>query len=227
LKVSIVIPALNEEKGIGKTIQSIPKLKLFEMGYDIEIIVIDNGSIDLTGQIAKELGARVIVETKKGYGSAYKSGFMNVEGDIVVTCDADGTYPVEDIPTLVEYLNYKELDFLNTNRFPYLNDGAMSFRNKVGNCILTATMRILYGLDIKDSQSGMWIFRKNVLDNLKLDYTDWVFSQELKIEACYYGKRNWGEVPIKYYKRLGKVRLNGWVVGIKDLYYLFKKRIVR
>ena len=226
-KISIVIPALDEEKGIGKTISSIPKDELLKLGYDTEIVVIDNGSKDGTGKIARELGAKVVYESKRGYGSAYKTGFSNVSGDIIVTCDADGTYPVEDIPRLVWLLQSKELDFLNTNRFEYLDKESMPLRNVIGNYILTCTMRVLFGIKTNDSQSGMWIFKRSILDKLQLDYTDWVFSQELKIEACFYAKCKWGEEPIKYYKRLGKVKSNGWIVGSRDLYYLFKKRWVR
>jgi glycosyltransferase involved in cell wall biosynthesis len=226
-KISIVIPALNEEAGIGKTLDSIPRQKLVEMGYEIEVVVVDNASIDKTGEIARKLGAIVVYEPKRGYGVAYKAGFSNASGDIIVTCDADGTYPIEDVPRLIGILNEQKLDFLNTNRFLYMNNGAMSLRNKLGNNILTMVMRSLYHLDIKDSQSGMWIFKRNILNGLNLEYATWDFSQELKLEACFYARCKWNEIPINYYNRVGHGKLNGWVAGFRDLYFLFKKRIRR
>lgn len=169
-KISIVIPALNERDSIEETIQTIPKTKLENMGYEVQILVVDNGSHDGTGEMAKKTGAEVILEPARGYGRAYKTGFAQAKGDIIATTDADSTYPVEDLPKLVKILQEENLDFLTTSRFPLMDKGAMSFRNKVGNTILSLTMMILFWLNIKDSQSGMWVFRKNILQNLILKY---------------------------------------------------------
>ena len=100
--ISVIIPALNEEDGIEKTISSIPKKKLSELGYGLEIIVVDGNSSDLTTQIATQMGARVVHEKRKGYGRAYKTGFSEAKGDILVTLDADATYPAELIPDYLE-----------------------------------------------------------------------------------------------------------------------------
>ena len=75
--ISIVIPALNEKGAIEKTIETIPKTELERMGYEVQILVVDNGSNDGTAELAKRAGATVVVEHKKGYGSAYKAGFLN------------------------------------------------------------------------------------------------------------------------------------------------------
>lgn len=225
-KITIIIPALNERDGILKTVEDIPKKELEKAGYEVQILVVDNGSNDGTGDIARKAGANVILEPERGYGKAFKSGFAHAEGDIITTADADGTYPVEDIPRLVEILEKNNLDFLTTNRFPLMDKGAMSFRNKVGNAILTTLMRMLFGLDIKDSQSGMWVFKKDILQNLVLK-SNTPLSQELKIEACHFTNCRWKEVPIKYRTRLGGVKLGGWKVGFKNLMHLIKKRIVR
>lgn len=227
-KISIVIPALNEEGGIAKTIRAIPKGELERMGYEVQILVVDNNSHDGTGELARETGAEVILEPVHGYGRAYKTGFAHAKGEIIVTADADLTYPVEDIPRLIKVLEQENLDFVTTNRFALMDKDAMSFRNRVGNAILTRTMNILFGLNIKDSQSGMWIFRKDILGKLRLGSDIWSFSHEIKLEACYFNKCRWGEVPIQYTVRIGKPKLlNGWKVGLTDLFHMIKKRVIR
>ncbi len=226
-KVSIVIPALNESKGIEKTIRTIPLSELNNMGYNVQVLVVDNGSTDDTSDIARRAGAEVVFEPKRGYGHAYKAGFAGATGDIIATSDADATYPLEDIPRLVKIIDEQKIDFITTNRLDMMKKGAMSMRNQIGNRILSLTMKVLYGININDSQSGMWIFKKEILDGLKINYDDWRFSQELKIEACYYSNANWVEVPIHYYKRFGDSNGGNWKVGFTDLIHLFEKRLVR
>ncbi len=225
-EISIVIPALNERDGIDKTIQAIPKAKLRDMGYTVQVIVVDNGSSDGTGELARKAGAEVVSETRRGYGSAFKTGFAHATGDVIATADADATYPLEDIPRLVAILEKENLDFLTTNRFALMAKDIMPFRKKLGNAILNVTTRILFRLNIKDSQSGMWVFRRNILDRLVLK-SNTPLSQELKIEACYFARCRWKEVPIEYRVRIGKVKLGGWRVGFGNLFHLIKKRIVR
>ena len=226
-RISIVIPALNEEEGIEKTIGAIPRKELEGMNYEVQIIVVDNDSQDGTGELAKKAGAEVIFERRRGYGSANKAGFHYASGDIIAAADADASYPVEDIPRLVKLLEIGDLDFVTTDRFTLLEKGVMPFRNRVGNKILTLAMRLLFRIDIKDSQSGMWVFRKSLLDRMVLKFDTMAFSEELKVEACYFSKARWREVPIKYRARLGEVKLRGWRDGFGNLCRLIKKRIIR
>src|SRR5437867_13251114 len=103
--VSVIIPTLNEEEGIKQTISAIPKEKLSDQGYDLQILVVDGCSTDLTRDVAESLGANVISEKRKGYGRAYKTGFREARGDIIVTLDGDGTYPAELVPDCIQQLN--------------------------------------------------------------------------------------------------------------------------
>jgi glycosyltransferase involved in cell wall biosynthesis len=226
-KISVVIPALNEEQGIEGTIKAVPKDELERMGYEVQILVVDNGSHDGTGELARKAGAEVIFEPRRGYGNAFKAGFARATGDIIATADADLTYPIEDIPKLVTMLEVEKLDFLTTNRFALMEKNAMSFRNKVGNTLLALTTRILFGLKMRDPESGMWVFRKGILNELKLNSDIWPFSHEVKIEACYFNKCRWREVPVRYRARSGKTKLPGWKVGFVDLLHLIKKRMFR
>lgn len=222
--VSVVIPALNEAEAIQGVIKAIPTERLAEEGYDTQILVVDNGSTDRTGELAKQAGADVVREERRGYGRAYKTGFKKAKGQIIVTADADLTYPVEIIPGLIKMLEEQNLDFITTNRFAKMQDKAMSTRNKIGNTILNLTTRALFFADIKDSQSGMWCFRKSVVQYIKLESDHMPFSQELKIKIVKSKRFKWIEVPIEYRTRVGEVKLNGWKDGFNNLLHLFKLR---
>lgn len=227
IKVSIVIPALNEEQGIGHTIQSIPRDELSEIGFETGIIVVDNGSTDRTAEIAKENGATVVFEPRRGYGQAYKAGFSYADGEIIATCDADMTYPVESIPSLIRMLLGEQLDFITTDRFSEVQKSSMSTTHLLGNVILSTVTRAFFRIGLHDSQSGMWVFRRELLSKLHLVSNDMAFSQELKVEACHFAKCRWREVPISYRARMGTAKIRTWRDGSSNLYHLFKKRISR
>jgi Glycosyltransferases involved in cell wall biogenesis len=225
--LTVVIPARNEKDGIEGTVRAIPKDKLEKMGYEVQILVVDNGSNDGTGDLAKKAGAEVIFEPKPGYGRAYKTGFANATGGIIATADADLTYPVEEIPGFVKLLEDEKLDFITTNRFAKMDKSAMSRRNKLGNGVLNLTTRLLFRIDLTDSQSGMWVFRRSILDNLVLKSDGMPLSEELKIEACHFARCRWGELPIEYRARVGEIKLRGWRDGLQNLFYLVRKRVIR
>lgn len=222
-KISFVIPALNEEKAIKRVIHEIPIKKLKDMGYATEIMVIDNGSTDKTNHIAKRSGATVIVQPVRGYGNAYKAGFANASGDIIVTGDADLTYPFKDVPGMVALMESRGLDFITTDRLSHLRKGVMSKTHQFGNFVLTMATRILYHVDIKDSQSGMWIFKRKIWPKLKVESQGMPFSQEIKVEAYKKGFKC-EEIPIDYRTRAGAVKLNTWKDGVGNSWQLIKKK---
>jgi dolichol-phosphate hexosyltransferase len=225
-KISIIIPAMNEEYGIQHTIQSIPMQELIAQGYDVEILVIDGGSTDSTRNIASMMGAKVIVESKLGYGRAYKTGFNAATGDILVTLDADGTYPAKNIPEYLNQLREKELDFISVNRFFWIEKNAMSISHKVGNKILSTVMHYLYSINIKDSQSGMWIMKRSLINNIKLNSDDMSLSEEIKIIAFKYFKSL--EADGIYFKRIGEAKLETFSHGWQNLKYLYSyRKIIR
>ncbi len=225
-KVSFVIPALNEEKAITRVIKEIPIKKLKSIGYDTEIMVVDNGSTDKTRHLAKKNGATVIVQPVRGYGNAYKAGFANASGDIIVTGDADCTYPFSDVPGFIALMESRNLDFITTDRLSNLKPGVMAKTNQIGNFILTLAVKILYRIHIKDSQSGMWIFKRSIWPKLNVISSGMPFSQELKIEAYRKGF-NCMEIPIDYRTRAGEVKLKTWRDGIGNSWQLIKKRFSR
>jgi hypothetical protein len=218
-KVSVIIPTMNEEKSIGMVIDEVKKA-LGERPH--EIIVVDTASRDRTREIATERGARVVEEPRRGYGRAYKTGFENATGEFIATLDADMTYPGTEIPSLLDMLQSRGLDFITTNRFARMEKGAMSAKHRFGNWVLSTTARILFRVKVKDSQSGMWVFREAILKDLDLESDKMSLSEEIKIEA--FRKFKGAEVPISYRVRVGEVKLSSWKDGSGNLKYLFKKR---
>src|SRR4026207_1328119 len=137
LRVTIVIPCLNEEQGIQKVLDEVPS-------FVDEIIVVDNGSTDRTAEIARKMGARVVSELHRGYGRAYKKGFSQATGDIIITLDGDHSYPVDALSYLIEAFMQSRVDFLSASRFPLLSKESMHWKNNIGNRILSFTMSILF-----------------------------------------------------------------------------------
>lgn len=224
-KLTVVIPALNEELGIGSVLKEIPVDALLAMGYETEVLVVDNGSKDKTGYIARQHGATVIVQPVRGYGNAYKAGFANATGHIIATGDADRTYPFEDLPRLIRKMEEENLDFINTNRLQYVNPSVMTPSHIFGNKVLAIITKALFDLPFVDSQSGMWVFRRSIWDKMDVRSSGMPFSQELKIEAHIRGFRC-AEVPITYRVRAGETKLNTFKDGAKVIAQIFQKKLM-
>jgi len=221
VKVSVIIPTMNEAASIGKVIDQIHGV-MESAGIDYDISIVDTNSKDKTREIAASKGAIVIEEPRRGYGRAYKTGFEKATGELIATLDADCTYPAEDIPKLVSLLQSENLDFITTNRLANMEEGAMSFKHKFGNGVLNVTTRILFRVKIKDSQSGMWVFRREAYHKLDVRNDGMPLSEEIKIEA--FKKLKAKEVPITYRRRVGEVKLSSWKDGWKNFKFLWKKR---
>jgi glycosyltransferase involved in cell wall biosynthesis len=213
--ISIIIPAMNEESGIGITIDELPTAELAKRGYLTEVLVVDGNSKDNTVAVARSKGATTIIEPRKGYGRAYKTGFQEAKGDYIATLDADGTYPAEMIPDLLDDLVANNLDFITTNRFGELKPGAMTFSHRIGNKVLSSVAQILFRAKFSDSQSGMWVFKKSLLHIVGVHSDGMGFSQELKIRAFQNGVCK--EVPIYYKPRIGEVKLSTLGDGYANL----------
>lgn len=229
LKVSIVIPTLNEEGGIGPTLEAVDRAAFDAKGWDLEFLVIDGASKDLTKQEAETRGARVVVEPRRGYGRAYKRGFVEATGDILVTGDADSTYPFERSHEFVQVLIDGDLDFVNCDRYGKLEKGAMSAKHRFGNWVLSSTARVLFGIRLRDSQSGMWIIRRSALPILGIDRMadGMAFSQEVKIAAIRRLGARFKEIPAGLRPRIGAPVLASWKDGLNNLRQLYVLRFRR
>ena len=218
-KVTVIIPTLNEEKSIGQTLDEIPK-----DFADLEIMIVDGLSKDRTTEIAKKKGARVVMEKRKGYGRAYKTGFKEATGDIIVTLDGDTTYPAYDIPRVVKMLIDEDLDFITCDRLSTLKKEAMTKKHRFGNWVLAKTTNLLFFMHIKDSQSGMWVFKRDILKKIKLTSDGMALSEEIKIEAFKNKEIKAIEIPVEYRIRIGDIKLDTWGDGIGNWKYLWRKR---
>ena len=219
-KITVIIPCLNEEQGIERVLRSMPE-------FVDEVVVVDNASTDRTSEVAASLGAQVIREEVRGYGRSYKRGFASASGDIVVTLDGDHSYPVDALSYLLEAFLHLDVDFLNASRFPVRDPRAMSFKHKFGNLMLSLAMSLLFFRWVRDSQSGMWVLRRAILKDMRLESDGMAFSEEIKIEAVRNPRIRFGEISIQYSSRLGEKKLNPWKDGVQNLLFLARKRFFR
>ena len=218
--ITVVIPCLDEEEAIGRVLYRIPS-------FVDEVIVVDNSSTDRTAEVARSRGAHVVQEAQRGYGRAYKKGFEFATGDIVVTMDGDHSYPIDAISYLLEAFLHLNVGFVSASRFPVEDANAMSWKHRMGNRILSLAMSILFLHWVRDSQSGMWVFRREALKEMKLESDGMAFSEEIKIEALRTPRIGFKEIFVLYSTRLGEKKLRPWRDGMANLLFLFKKRFLR
>jgi hypothetical protein len=225
MKISIVIPALNEEGIVGKTVRTVPLDKLHENGLETEIIVVDNASTDNTAKEAEEAGARVVLGSKRGYGNAYLKGFSEATGDIVVMGDADGTYPFQITYEFIQPILKGEADFVMGSRLKGdIKEGAMPALHKyIGNPFLTWVLNKLFGTGISDAHCGMRAIKKDTLDDLHLKSGGMEFASEMVIEAARKNVKI-AEIPITYYPREGESKLSSFADGWRHLRFMMLYR---
>ncbi|HXQ94368.1 MAG TPA: glycosyltransferase family 2 protein [Thermoplasmata archaeon] len=238
MRATLIVPTLNEASSVGHVLDTFRGAveafnpTLFPSDpFDWEMIVVDGASTDGTAEVARKAGARVINEPRPGYGRAYRTGFAAAQGEVIATADGDATYPVEEIPRLVRKLFDEKLDFLSGDRLTLLDAKAMTREHRVGNWALNFVLRIAYhgclrpaGGVLRDSQSGMWVFRRSVLDHVQLTQDGMPLSEELKIEVLLNGLR-FQEVPIRYAERWGAPKLSSWRDGRRNMEFLIRKRL--
>ncbi len=220
-RITVVIPCYNEEGGLLRVLGMIPE------AVD-EILVLDNCSTDRTAEVASQGGPRVRVvrhPVNLGYGGSYIRGLPLAAGDVVVTTDGDGTYPVHDCLRHIDLLLDRDLDFISCSRFPLEEPGCMHPRSRFGNAVLNLLVNGFYRLGLKDAQSGMWVFRKRVLDHLRLHNPGMAFSNEIKIEAFTNPKVSAAESNIHYAERIGQSKLYPFRDGVRMVLFLVTRKV--
>jgi glycosyltransferase involved in cell wall biosynthesis len=209
--VSVVIPCLNEAENIAECVVRAQGV-LAENELFGEVIVVDNGSEDGSGEIARAAGARVVDEPRRGYGQAYQSGFEAAEGDYIVMIDADLTYDFEEIPRFVEQLD-AGAELVMGNRMQNVQPGAMSLTSRIGNPLLSGFLNMLYRSPIGDAHCGMRAIRRDVLPRLDLRSSGMEFASEMVIRASS-ERLDIRELPIALHQRGGESKLSplrdGW-----------------
>jgi len=225
MKISVVIPALNEEGIVGKTVKSVPVDKLQKLGLETEILVVNNASTDNTAQEAEEAGARVIYEGNRGYGNAYKRGLNEASGDIIVMGDADGTYPFAEIYEFIQPILNDKAEFVMGSRLKgEIKKGAMPALHKyIGNPFLTWVLNALFSTGISDAHCGMRAMTQDAWNRLDLKTAGMEFASEMVIEASR-KKLKIAEIAITYYPREGESKLSSFSDGWRHLRFMMLYR---
>jgi glycosyltransferase involved in cell wall biosynthesis len=208
--LTIVIPAYNEEDGIAEIVNRVLAVRkdLETAGIDdLELLVVDDGSKDMTAQIAAKITGATVIQhpVNKGYGAALKTGFSHAKGELIGFLDADGTYPPEYFPALVQKI-YEGHDLVIGSRMA----GAaseMPATRRFGNFFFAGMISLLGRQRITDSASGMRVFKREILEKVYplpdgLNLTPIMSTRALHEEV------SMTEVPIPYNERVGRSKLS-------------------
>jgi glycosyltransferase involved in cell wall biosynthesis len=221
--VTLIIPAYNEAATIGEVLDRVASLDL-----DTQVVVVDDGSTDGTGELAAARGAQVIRQENQGKGAAIRAGIPHVEGDIAVIQDADMEYDPADVPALIEPIERGVADVVYGSR---LSGGrpqrAYMFWHLVGNRFLSLLTNVLFNTTLSDMETGYKAFRSEVLRELDLRENDFGIEPEITGQICKRGLRIY-ELPISYYGRTyAEGKKITWRDGIKAVRVLLRVRLTR
>ena len=212
--VSVIIPALDEERSIGKVIQKLPE-KAYALHYGLQVIVCDNGSSDQTARVAQDAGAKVVFEPKKGYGAACLRALKEVshKTDVVVFIDADHSDHPEEMPKLLEPILTGQADFVVGSRMLGNSEkGALLPQVRFGNWLAVFLMKIFWGGKRQTDLGPFRAIRKDKLDELNMRDQNFGWTVEMQIRAMKKNLRMM-EVPVSYRKRIGKSKISGTLKG--------------
>ena len=213
-QTTIIVPAYNEEQGIPIVLGGI--FKILDDSY--EVIVVDDGSIDRTSEVASQFPCRVIrQEVNRGNGEALKTGIKNATCENIIWIDADDTYPVELIPQIAEAL--KTYDMVVCSRL-YGRENIPRF-NRIGNWLFRILIRGIYGFKPFDPCTGLYGVKKHYLEAMNLESKRFAIEPEISIKGSRM-KLKMLELPIEYKARVGSAKLNAIKVGFEDLKTILK-----
>lgn len=201
MRISVIIPALNEEESISLVINEIP-------GYVNEIIVVDNGSKDNTPEVARNTGAKVISEKKKGYGHACLAGISVVSApDIIVFLDGDYSDYPGDINLLVDPIISEGYDFVVGSRIKRRENNAIPIHSVAANIFFGILIQILYGVKFTDLGPFRAIKYDRLLE-LGMQHGAYGWTAEMQVKAAKMGFKI-KEVNVRYRRRLGTSKVTG------------------
>ena len=202
--IALLIPALNEERSIGRVLSSLPA------GLFSEVVVVDNGSTDQTAEVAQAHGATVVREPRRGYGRACLAGLaaLNPQTDIVVFMDADASDVPEEAVRLLEPIVSGAADLVIGSRvLGQAEPGALALHQRFGNRFATTLVAWLYGFRYTDLGPFRAI-RADRLRQLGMRDCDFGWTVEMQVRALRCGLRV-REVPVSYRRRIGTSKISG------------------
>jgi glycosyltransferase involved in cell wall biosynthesis len=219
-KVAIIVPALNEEGGIGKVIAG---LKQAFQGFDYQIVVVDGNSTDNTVTISTANGAKIIYQNQRGYGNALLAGYYYATREmgcqVLITTDADGTYDASDAVRVVEPILNGTADYVVGKR--RVSSESMSASHRFGNKVISGLINALLDVKIKDTQCGLFAFRSDLIKKVNFSEMSWAVNTEFLRLARMIGMRQ-QDVSISYTKRIGDSKVGTWKAGYKNLQVILK-----
>lgn len=209
-RIVAVIPALDEAPSIARVVEGLRRQKLLASGG---IIVVDNGSIDGTGEIARRVGARVVREERRGYGYACLAGVIAArDADVIVLLDGDAADDPEDLPRVLEPLLKGEADLVVGSRtLGSRAQGSMTWQQVFGNHLAAFLMRALYGVRVSDVGPFRAICREDLLA-LEMREMTYGWPSEMIVKSARAGYR-YREVPVSYHQRIGVSKVGDTLVG--------------
>jgi glycosyltransferase involved in cell wall biosynthesis len=217
-RLSVLIPCLNEAGTIAECVRRAWRA-LDEHAIAGEVVVVDNGSTDRSGELAAAAGARVVLEPRRGYGSAYLAGLAAARGTYIVMADADLTYDFNDIPRFVAELE-SGADMVIGNRMKHIHPGAMPWHHRyIGNPLLSGFLNLLFHTGVDDAHCGMRAIRRDVVPRLDLRTTGMEFASEMVIRAAK-EKLVVRQFEIEYHPRGGESKLSSFRDGWRHLRFL-------
>lgn len=226
-KVSFILPTLNERKGLEKTLPRIPVDKLSSMDHEVEVIISDGGSTDGTTDIERESYMQMVTE-KGGYGVGVINGLKYANGDVIIVSDADDTYPLEYSDKFLKIMKEKNIDYLITDRLSNGEREAFPSPHLVGNKLLNLLFFFIFGCRFSDSQSGLLIFKKSLVDESKLPLfgDHFSFNSALKYHLLK-RSQNPAKIPIPYRRRIsGQTKQQWYKTGSEILFDWLKTRFL-
>lgn len=215
--VTVVLPCLDEEHSVGLVVKEALRT-LQSAGIPGEVLVVDNGSVDRSAEVALAAGARVVREHRRGYGRAIRTGITEADGSIIVMADADWTYDMTKMPLLVEPIRRRQADIAIGSRLNEATRHTMpALHRYVGTPALSALIRRAGGYTkLPDSQSGFRCFRKEAVSALRLHSDGMEFATEMLIKSSHHNLRVL-DIPTGYRKRIGSSKLNTLADGWRHL----------
>ena len=208
--VSVVIPTLNEAGTILEILTTFKK----ELTQPTEIIVVDGDSSDGTKEIVKDANCRLIIEPRRGYGIALRTGMKHAKGDIIIMVDGDGTYEVRHVTLLLDKMAKSKAELCLATRM-YDPNKAMGFMNFVGNKIITFCFDFFYSQFLSDTQSGFRAISRSAIEKVDFKEEDMSFATEMLVKFAKKGFKM-VEVPSTYKARkYGRTKMRKIKAGVE------------